>query len=49
MYADPVSGPYVVMIGQMLSEMFKFLAILVIFMLSYGIGVRAILEPGPDR
>ena len=47
LYADPVSGPYVVMIGQMFSDMLKFLIILLIFMLSYGIGVRAILEPGP--
>ena len=46
MYAHPTTGPYVVMIGEMLSDMFSFLIILFIFLLSYGIAFTAILQPG---
>ena len=47
LYVDEVTGPYVVMIGQMMSDMFKFLIILLIFLLSYGIGVKSFLNPTP--
>ena len=46
MYAHPITGLYVVMIGQMLSDMFSFLIILLIFLLSYGIAMKAMLAPG---
>ena len=46
LYADQVTGPYVVMIGNMLSDMFNFLIILFIFLLSYGVAVTATLQPG---
>ena len=45
LHVDQVTGPYVVMIGQMLSKMFKFLTILLIFMMSYGIGTKAFMDP----
>ena len=46
MYAHPTTGPYVVMIREMLSDMFSFLVILLIFILSYGVAWHAILKPG---
>ena len=47
LYSDPISGPYVVLIGKLFKNFLRFFAILVIVLLSYGITVRAILQPGP--
>ena len=43
-----ITGPYVIMIGLMFWDMFYFLSILLIFMFSYGVGVKAFLNPSPD-
>ncbi|XP_074627353.1 transient receptor potential cation channel subfamily M member-like 2 isoform X1 [Acropora palmata] len=38
-------GPYVVMIGRMTKDMLKFLIIMMVFLLAYGVAQQAILHP----
>lgn len=44
---DPVCGPYVHMILRMFGEMMKFLLILLVFLVSFGMSARCILEQHP--
>ncbi|XP_064618804.1 transient receptor potential cation channel subfamily M member-like 2 isoform X2 [Lineus longissimus] len=45
MYVHPDLGPKVIMIGKMLNDLVFFLALLVIFIASYGISSQALLFP----
>jgi len=44
-YADPILGPYVIVIGRMFNDIFQFVTILLVFVVAYGVTSTTIIRP----